>query len=93
MAQTKVQRATGVEGLGGLDKLRFAQLNIANTAAETTITVTPADVGMTGFVMWASVGQVTGGVGIIPTYTGNLATSLALTFAAGAEVDMFFLGV
>lgn len=94
MAQTKVQRITGREGLGGFAKIKFAQLNLVATASETTATVTPADAGMAGFIMWSAVDQsAAAAVRIVPTYVGNLCTSLAFTFTAGSEVDLFLMGV
>jgi hypothetical protein len=79
--------------MGGFSKMKFAQINLVNTSTETTETVTPADCGMNGFLAWIPVNQAAAVVSIVPTYTGALCTSLAITHSSGNEVDLFLFGV
>ena len=95
MAQTLTPQIHLKEGIGGVFKTKRAHFKLANSAAETTYTLTAALANMAVIHRWSFSDQTAAAaVKAVPTATadGFGYTQLALTFTSGDTIDIFVEG-
>jgi len=92
MAQTTILQVA--PSIGDADRIKHAVVQLTNTAAEVTFTLTPAIAGMSAFLAVIPVDEsAAAATRVLPTRVAGYITSAALTFTAGDELTLLCIGV